>query len=261
MELLDYAAKMKADWDQRAREDPRHYIATGASHSEEAFDESARRDAALLLRGLEGFLAGRRHTALEIGCGIGRMLRVLAPRFAELHGVDVSGEMVRQARERLHDLPHIFVHETNGLDLRPLRDASFGLVFSFLVFQHVPASVVAGYCREATRVLAPGGLFRFQYLNYARLDGTQAEPPPEDTFTLRSVSDAELRRMLDDAGLEPLTRLELVAPDNYVPGFRGKHVWMTCRRRPWFRPRWWRRAPALVVEPMTPPDQRPAATG
>ena len=40
-------------------------------------------------------------TVLNIGCGVGRVERYLAPRVGELWAVDVSGEMIRRARERL----------------------------------------------------------------------------------------------------------------------------------------------------------------
>ena len=37
---------------------------------------------------------------LEIGCGAGRLTRALANFFGEVHAVDISGEMVAQARKR-----------------------------------------------------------------------------------------------------------------------------------------------------------------
>jgi len=39
---------------------------------------------------------------LEIGCGAGRMTKYLAELFGEVHGVDVSDEMVRVGRDRLN---------------------------------------------------------------------------------------------------------------------------------------------------------------
>src|SRR3990172_3512403 len=102
---------MKADWDLRAQENVRFYIASDEWQNDEVFRASGARDAALLTRGLEELLHPRMRI-LEIGCGIGRLLRVLAPRFAELHGVDVSGEMIRKGREWLADCPNILLHET-----------------------------------------------------------------------------------------------------------------------------------------------------
>ena len=55
------------------------------------------------------------------------------------------------------------LHTGSGFDLRPLPDACFDLVFSYIVFQHIPsAAVIRSYVREAGRVLKPGGAFKFQ---------------------------------------------------------------------------------------------------
>jgi len=49
------------------------------------------------MRRLDGAPETRR--ALEIGCGPGRLMRPLAAHFAEIHGVDVSDQMI-QLQER-----------------------------------------------------------------------------------------------------------------------------------------------------------------
>jgi 2-polyprenyl-3-methyl-5-hydroxy-6-metoxy-1,4-benzoquinol methylase len=43
--------------------------------------------------------------ALEIGCGLGRLMRPMSRHFLEIHGAGVSGELIRQARENLHLYP------------------------------------------------------------------------------------------------------------------------------------------------------------
>src|SRR5689334_17593466 len=43
---------------------------------------------------------GPDRTALEIGCGIGRIQTALAPRLRESHGIDISGNMIAAARRR-----------------------------------------------------------------------------------------------------------------------------------------------------------------
>ncbi len=238
VDIRNLAAKMKTDWDLRAQENARFYIASDDWQNEEAFRASGVRDAALVIRGLEGFLHPEMRV-LEIGCGIGRLLRVLAPRFAELHGIDVSGEMIQRGRDWLADCPNVFLHETSGVDLGIFPTGAFDFVYSCITFQHMPVGVVASYCREVRRVLTPQGRFRFQVLSFERADGLECEPSPEDTFTLRSVSDTDLDTMLHEARLEPFTRYEIHAPDGYVPGYRRiRQVWMTCEHRPrsWWRP-------------------------
>ncbi|HEV8674353.1 MAG TPA: class I SAM-dependent methyltransferase [Methylomirabilota bacterium] len=225
------AAKMKADWDRRAEENARCYIASHEWQSEEVFRASGERDAALIVRGLDDFL--RPHMrVLEVGCGIGRLLRVLAPRFAELHGVDVSGEMIRRGRAWLADCPNVVLHENSGVDLELFPDARFDFVFSYITFQHVPRPVVGAYCTEVRRVLAPGGRFRFQVLNFERVDGETVEPPLEDTFALRSTSVPEVEAMVGRVGMEVVARYEIHAPDRVMPGHRRiRQIWLTCQHR------------------------------
>ncbi len=51
---------------------------------------------------------------LEIGCGVGRVGRGLAPLVRRWTGCDVAANMVAHARERLKDLPNVQVMETSG---------------------------------------------------------------------------------------------------------------------------------------------------
>ena len=60
-------------------------------------------------RGLPGERA-RARRALEIGCGPGRLLKPMAEKFGEIHGVDVSDEMIGLARRRLTEIPHAHAH-------------------------------------------------------------------------------------------------------------------------------------------------------
>ncbi len=153
--------EMKDDWDRRAREDALFYIDT-ASRTEEAFRVRAAADAERILADVGGPL-GPESSVLEIGCGVGRLLEEMAGRFREVWGVDVSGEMIRQARQRLAHRPHVRVLENSGADLAGLPGGHFDLCYSFIVFQHVPdRRVVVDYLREAYRVLKPRGLLKVQ---------------------------------------------------------------------------------------------------
>jgi SAM-dependent methyltransferase len=124
--------RMRSDWNQRAREDPHYYVAFGGRDQDE---ESFLATAADVLRFLESELKrlpilGRdrqgavvKHgRALEIGCGPGRLIKPLSRHFSEIHGVDVSDEMIRLAGERLRDIPHAHVQATNGASLAQFAD-------------------------------------------------------------------------------------------------------------------------------------------
>lgn len=154
--------RMRADWNRRAEEDANYFVAFGRRGQD---DDEFFATGADVLRNLEREMqrTPARDAALEIGCGPGRLLRPLSSRFAEVHGVDVSGEMVRLARERLRGTPNAHVHVNSGSDLSRFPDNTFDFVYSYAVFQHIPSrEVVFAYLRETKRVLKPGGIARFQ---------------------------------------------------------------------------------------------------
>lgn len=152
--------RMKQDWNERARTDAEFFIAK--TTGPEAFDASAAEDVDTLLQGVESFVTPTAKV-LDLGCGIGRLIKLLAPRVGGLHGVDVSGEMIERARAYLADVPNVTLSENNGSNLAQLPDGSFDFAYSYLMFQHIPdRDIVETYLREAARVLKPGAAFKFQ---------------------------------------------------------------------------------------------------
>jgi len=88
---------MRADWDRRARENAPFYVCTTAADSPESFAASGERD--LETHVLDGLAVSSGWRVLEIGCGVGRLVKPLAARVARVVGVDLSEEMIRRARE------------------------------------------------------------------------------------------------------------------------------------------------------------------
>jgi hypothetical protein len=151
----------------------------------------------------------------------------LAGIFGSLTGVDVSGEMIRGAKERLGHLPNATFVETDGASL-PFPDASFDFVFSFIVFQHVPTKeAVIGTLRDAHRVLAPGGVCKFQVQGSQNPHYLAAE---KDTWLGVTFSEAEMAALAAEIGFVPLKS----------DGADSQYFW-----------HWWRKpaAPELAPEP------------
>jgi ubiquinone/menaquinone biosynthesis C-methylase UbiE len=96
---------------------------------------------------------------LEIGCGVGRVGRVLSPFVREWIGCDVSANMLRLASRRLLGLPNVRLQEISGYDLSPIADASIDVVYTTVVFMHLEEWDRYNYILEAMRVLKPGGRF------------------------------------------------------------------------------------------------------
>lgn len=100
---------------------------------------------------------GRR--VLEIGTGRGSMLDWLGRQGMDAVGIEIRDELVRDARRRHPDLAIV---RASGTAL-PFADASFDLVVSFDVFEHIADS--DGHLRDVTRVLRPGGEYLLQTPN------------------------------------------------------------------------------------------------
>jgi SAM-dependent methyltransferase len=108
---------------------------------------------------------------LEIGCGIARIGRELAPHCAEWHGADISGNMIRHARARTQDIPNVYLHELPRSDLGIFSDGYFDAVYSSIVFMHLDKIEMFRYIQESYRVLAPGGRAYFDTYNLLSPEG------------------------------------------------------------------------------------------
>jgi len=99
---------------------------------------------------------------LDLGCGIGRVAIALAPDAREVIGLDLSPNMLAEARARAAAVPNLRFVEGNGRDLAMLADGSIDLAlaadsFPFLV--RAGPEVMAGMTAEIARVLRPAGDF------------------------------------------------------------------------------------------------------
>lgn len=168
---------MRSFWDARARENSMFFIHNVLDYGhpdEESFWSSGPEnlDATLTPFGRKIEPGDR---VVEIGCGIGRMTRALAARAAHVTGIDVSAEMIAQARRTLADLDNVSLLVGNGRDLTVLPDGSADVVYSFIVFQHIPdPAITCAYVREIGRVLRPGGWTVFQVSERPDIHDAQA---------------------------------------------------------------------------------------
>jgi SAM-dependent methyltransferase len=96
---------------------------------------------------------------LEIGAGTGRLLHALRERGASVEGVELQQHLIDEAHRCYGPLP---LQRVTGTAL-PYADASFDVIVSFDVFEHIPDS--DAHLAEVWRVLRPGGPYLLQTPN------------------------------------------------------------------------------------------------
>ncbi len=164
---MSFSQSMRRDWDERARKDPFHYIASWRKDWDvESFlasgEEDYQRFVAPVLSRFNFSPQGK--AMLELGCGAGRMSRSFAGRFRRVYAFDISAEMLSRAQALLRGASNILWMQGNGSDLSDIESDSVHFIFSYLVWQHLPEELlVQQYIREMLRVLKEGGLFLFQF--------------------------------------------------------------------------------------------------
>jgi ubiquinone/menaquinone biosynthesis C-methylase UbiE len=204
-----YEEKMRREWNERAQKSFMQYTSGTQTENESDYLESARRDAATILKYL-GDADTRTWKALDVGCGPGRIIQVLAPRFGEVHGVDVSDEMLRLGRERLKEHPNVQLHRLEGTHLKPFADGTFQVMWSYSVFYHMPRSLYYSYLKELSRVMAPGGRLIYQLAQTYSLRRWlnavfRTEYADGDTNRRRFYTQGHLRRLAAENGFEVLS--------------------------------------------------------
>lgn len=100
-----------------------------------------------------------RGTIVDLGCGRGGDLRLLAERHrsadVRLVGLDVSADAVATAEQALAGDPRIYVRRASLEGRLPLDDASVDLAYSHNVVECLASA--DDFAREVVRVLRPGG--------------------------------------------------------------------------------------------------------
>jgi SAM-dependent methyltransferase len=217
--MSDVSDKMRADWNARAKEDAGYYVAFGRrDQTDEEFFATAVDTVGGIEYELRRLPLDRRLRALEVGCGPGRLIRPMSRHFREIHGVDVSDEMIALARQKNASAANAHFHVGDGSGLRMFPDACMDFVYSYAVFQHIPSrDVVLSYLREMHRVMKPGAVAWLQFNGLPRLG--------DDEYTTWSGARFGAQELLDfTAGCD----FQVLALD----GVATQYMWTTWRKQP-----------------------------
>ena len=122
-------------------------------------DALLERAAAIVLKS-----GGQAAHGLDLCCGTGAGVRWFRPLCTDdITGLDRSQGMLDVARDKLVDAPGsapILLRQGDALH-SSLPDGQYGLITCFGAFGHIEEKDEPRFCREVTRLLAPGGRFVF----------------------------------------------------------------------------------------------------
>jgi SAM-dependent methyltransferase len=178
-------------WDHHARRDPLWAILSYAAKRDGKWDttrffETGANEIAAMLWELDAQgIVPNRGSALDFGCGVGRLTQALGPHFGRVVGVDISRGMCDLATE-LNRFPHTISYICNDAPhLRVFSNGTFDFIVSSIVLQHLQPEMAAGYLREFFRVLAPAGIMVVQLPSHRRRAEQRASiavPMPDEAY-------------------------------------------------------------------------------
>jgi len=102
-------------------------------------------------------------TALDYGCGVGRLVIPLASHFANVVGVDVSPSMIAEAKNNcsIRGINNV-VFITSDDNLSNIKD-TFVFINSFIVMQHIPVIRGLIIINQLIDRLQPGGVIALHF--------------------------------------------------------------------------------------------------
>ena len=152
----------KQFWDAKAATPESALAAVDGSASEDVVQITGRFTTRQVATALELNSDDR---VLELGCGVGRIGRELAPHCARWTGVDISEKMIAHARDRLGHLGNTEFHQLDRTNLEAVPDKSLTKAYSVAVLCHMDKEDLYLYLQELHRTVRPGGLIYVETWN------------------------------------------------------------------------------------------------
>lgn len=154
---------------------------------------------------------GKHDLILEIGCGVGRVGRALAPLCRHWFGSDISGEMLKHAAKRLASFSNVTFVELNDVNLEMFPDNGLDLTYCTVVFMHLYEWDRYRYVQEMFRVLRPGGRCYFDNMDITSnpgwqmfMDGANLRPHRRPAHLSMISSGEELETYAKRAGFKDI---------------------------------------------------------
>ena len=98
---------------------------------------------------------------VDLGCGLGYVCKIVAPKVRGYVGIDYSASILDRARGINSEFANVTFIHNDGRTI-PLPSESVDVLISEQVFQHMGTDVGEKYFKEIARVMKPGGRFCLQ---------------------------------------------------------------------------------------------------
>jgi SAM-dependent methyltransferase len=216
-------------WDRQAHADPMWAILTDPAKSggrwdaDEFFATGTREIGVFMEQAAEWGAPASRCSALDFGCGIGRLSQALADHFGQVYGVDISPKMIELARQHNRKGARCEYLCNSAGDLRRFADGSIDMIYSWITLQHMRPRHARRYMREFLRLLAPGGLLLFQYPSkpvrlWVRLARWKTFLPRPRPMYMNGMDREEVVGLLERGGGRIL---KIQQDDHAIPGYHS----------------------------------------
>lgn len=149
------------DWEKNAEQDPYWAVLTSPQHTwdlQDFFETGAIEIRKLLAYINQQSIPFSPHgTALDFGCGTGRLTRALSHFFDKTIGVDVSSNMIQEAAKANKTYPSIEFIWNPQPNLKIFENEQFDFIYSNIVLQHIDKRQQLDYLKEFSRILKKTG--------------------------------------------------------------------------------------------------------
>lgn len=186
----DSFSRVAKNWESLAKSDPMWAILSDPAKKGNKWEigeflETGVREIEQQMKYLEqNYSFKDRATALDFGCGIGRLTLPLANYFDSVFGVDISDRMIHIADQLKENRRNTYkgqiTYILNKSNSIPFQENKFDLIYSRIVLQHLNKYNALLYISEFMRVLKRGGFAMFQAPSRClTAEGVKFESPVE----------------------------------------------------------------------------------
>jgi SAM-dependent methyltransferase len=165
-------------WRKFGKQDPYFGVLTAERFRKENLDEAALSDfftsgedhIAHILEVASRYVCAELHmnSAVDFGCGVGRLVLPLARRYRHATGIDISEDYIAEAVRNCKKRGVTNADFVNSVEQLVSEGRRFDLAHSSIVFNHIPWSRGREIIAGLYAVLNPGGVMAIQVLHRHR---------------------------------------------------------------------------------------------